>query len=252
MIYTVKELSDMAGVSVRTLHYYDEIGLLEPSQVQDNGYRYYEDDAVLKLQQILFYREMDLSLKEIEKLMHMPDFDVLRALSTHRDKLQARIRRLNDLINTIDLTILHITGEQEMAKKKKLFQGFTKEEEEKYQQEATERWGADEVKASYKLWNSYGKDKQDAIKQEGNQIYSDLATLIDAGKSADSDDVQAVIARWHQHMRYFYEPSIERLRGLGELYNDSPDFLANFEQIHQQLAPFMREAINIYCDKLEA
>lgn len=245
MAYTVKQISELAGVSVRTLHYYDEIGLLEPSWVGENGYRYYHDEAVFRLQQILFFRELDLSLDEIKTILDQPDFDLVRALQVHRAGIEAKIRRLNGLINTIDSTIMYFTGEVEMSKPK-LFEGFSEEEEKRYTQEAREKWGAEEVDASYKRWNRYTPEKQAAIKAEGGAIYQELATMTDQDPASPA--VQQVIGRWHQHMRHFYEPSVERLRGLGQLYVEHPDFARNFRQIHPNLPEFMQSAIEHYCD----
>lgn len=248
MVYTVKQLSDLAGVSVRTLHYYDEIGLLAPSRVGENGYRYYQDEQVFRLQQILLYREMDLSLSDIKAIVDEAGFDALAALQAHREALRARMHRLEGLIQTVDTTIAYLTGDVEMSDKRQLFGDMTKEDEERYEREAREQYGDEEVSASYKLWNNYSAHKQQQIKDEGNTIYTDLAKLIDAGKEPTSPEVQQVIGRWHQHMRYFYEPSVARLRGLGQLYVDSPDFAKNFRKVHARLPEFMQEAINIYCD----
>ncbi len=106
MSYTVKQLSDLAGVSIRTLHYYDEINLLKPEAVGANGYRYYGDESLLKLQQILFYRELGLELSGITDIVNRPDFDVQTALESHRKSLQGRVERLNRLIATVDDTII--------------------------------------------------------------------------------------------------------------------------------------------------
>jgi DNA-binding transcriptional MerR regulator len=247
-VYTVKQFSDLAGVSVRTLHYYDEIGLLRPSAVGDNGYRHYDDEAVLRLQQILFYRELGLGLSDIRAILDRPDFDLLAALQLHRQALQDRARRLADLINTVDSTILHLTGELDMSKKQ-LFAGFSEEDEKRYQQEAREQYGAEEVDASYKRWNSYTAHKKEQIKAEGGAIYMDFVAAMDKG--AASPEVQRIVARWHQHLRYFYEPSVERLMGLGQLYVDNPDFARNFRELHPDLPEFMREAITIYCEGLK-
>jgi DNA-binding transcriptional MerR regulator len=248
MVYTVKQLAELAGVSVRTLHYYDEIDLLKPSSVGENGYRYYADDEVLRLQQILFFRELGFSLQAIRTILDDPAFDVVAALRAHRQALEDRVRRLHILIQTVDSTILHLMGEVDMSKKK-LFAGFSAEEEERYHQEAREQYGADEVDASYKLWNSYTPQQKEQIMAEGQAIYTDVIALMDQG--ADSPEVQQVIARWHQHLRCFYEPTIERLRGLGQLYVDHPDFARNFRDMHPDLPEFMRAAITHYCDQLE-
>lgn len=249
MAYTVKQLTELAGVSVRTLHYYDEIGLLEPSWLAENGYRYYDDRAVMRLQQILFFRELDLSLTEIKALLDMPEFDTLTALQAHRAGLESKIKRLQALIKTIDSTILHLKGEVDMSKKQ-LFKGFTPAEEKKYEQEARQRWSDEQVGASYKLWNSYTPQKKEDIKAEGDAIYMDLASEIEAGKAPTSPEVQEIIARWHQHMRYFYEPSVARLQGLGQMYVESPDFANRFRELHPNLPEHMRDAINRYCETL--
>jgi DNA-binding transcriptional MerR regulator len=249
MAYTVKQLAETAGVSVRTLHYYDEIGLLEPSWQAENGYRHYDDDAVLRLQQILFYRELDLSLSEIKTILDEPDFDILTALQAHRDGLKAKIKRLQGLIKTIDRTIMHLIGEVDMSKKQ-LFRGFTPQEEKRYEEEARQRWGDEEVGASYQRWNSYSQQKKEAIKSEGGAIYLDLVSAIEAENSPTSPEVQAMIARWHQHLRYFYEPSVPRLQALGQMYVDSPDFADRFRELHPDLPEYMRDAINHYCESL--
>jgi DNA-binding transcriptional MerR regulator len=247
MTYTVKQLSDLAGVSVRTLHYYDEIGLLKPSTVGENGYRYYADGEVLRLQQILFFRELDFSLQAIRTILDDPAFDVIAALHAHREALHDRVRRLHHLIQTVDSTILHLTGEVNMSKKK-LFAGFSAEEEERYHQEAREQYGAEAVDASYQRWNRYTPQQKERIMAEGQAIYTDIVAQM--GKGADSADVQQIVARWHQHLRYFYEPTVERLRGLGELYVEHPDFARNFRELHPDLPEFLRDAITTYCDQL--
>ncbi len=248
MPYTVKQLATLAGVSARTLHYYDEIGLLKPSSVGQNGYRYYTDEAVFRLQQILFFREMDLDLLRIKALLDDPGFDRVSALQTHRQTLQGKIERLQTLIGTIDTTILHLVGEVNMSKKK-IFEGFSEEKQAAYEHEAMQRWGEADVKASIKLWNSYSKAQQDQIMQAGSVIYQELAAQMARGP--ESPEVQALLGRWHQHLRYFYEPSLDVLRGLGNHYHEHPDFNATFTAIHPDLPPFLQKAINHYVDVLE-
>lgn len=248
-MYTVKQLSDLAGVSVRTLHYYDEIGLLKPSSVGSNSYRYYEDADLLRLQQILFFRELDLGLLQIKEILDRPDFDLVSALQQHRSALQAKIDRMQSLIQTVDHTIMHLVEDVEMAKKKKMFEGFTEEQEKQYEQEAKRRYGEDAVRETTKRWNSYTDEEKQRIKDEGGQIYLDLAASMPTGPN--SDQTQAHLVRWHQHLRYFYEPSIEVLGGLGKTYYEDPDFNAFFTKIHPDLPEFLSKAIAVYVDKLE-
>jgi DNA-binding transcriptional MerR regulator len=246
-VYTVKQLANLAGVSIRTLHYYDEITLLTPTSVGENGYRYYDDSAVLRLQQILFYRELGLELRQIQGILDNPEFELVTALLSHRRVLSGRIHRLLTLITTIDRTIRHIKGEEPMSNKQ-IFGGFSEEEEKRYTEEAAQLYGEEPVRQSAKLWNSYSAEKKDQIKAEGGAIYRDLVAAMSGGpKSAET---QAILVRWHQHLRYFYEPTVEILRGLGHLYNQSPEFNANFQAMHPDLPPFLEEAIGHYCDTL--
>jgi len=247
-MYTVKQLSNLAGVSVRTLHYYDEIGLLKPSSVGKNGYRYYTDEALFRLQQILFFREMDLDLPQIKQILEGRDFDLVTALQSHRHSLQEKMDRLQTLISTVDTTIMHLVGEVNMSKKK-IFEGFSEEKQKQYEQEAMQRWGEANVKKSIKLWSSYTEQQKEQIKQEGGAVYTDLVNSMRQG--SESPEVQAILVRWHQHLRYFYEPSLEVLRGLGNAYNDHPDFNATFTAMHPDLPAFLQKAITHYVDVLE-
>ena len=124
MAYTVKQVATMSSVSVRTLHFYDETGLLKPAFHKDNGYRFYEEPQLLALQQILFYRELGLELKQIRQIMDRNDFENLKALQSHRDILQKNLARTRTLIETIDKTINHLKGKKKM-KSKEMFVGFS-------------------------------------------------------------------------------------------------------------------------------
>lgn len=249
-MYTVKQLSDLADISVRTLHYYDEIALLRPSRVGTNGYRYYDDDALLRLQQILFYREMGLELMQIKDILDSPDFDLLTALRSHRQVLEQKIRRLEKLVSTVDGTIKHLSGGEDMSKKQ-LFEAFSEEKQRYYERVARLEYGPEYVDESIKRWKSYSQEKKQAILDEGNQVYQEMAAALEAGKSVDSEAVQAIVRRWHDHLTYFYVPTLEVLRGLGELYITSPDFKAVFQKFHSDLPEYFCEAIHHYVDALE-
>lgn len=248
MMYTVKQLADLAGVSARTLHYYDEIDLLKPAAYGENGYRYYDAAAVLRLQQIMFYRELDFSLSDIRLLLDQPDFDVAQALTAHRSVLQRRAARFERLIHTIDRTLEHLKGVTNMTQAD-LFDGFTDAKQAQYEQDVRARWGDNPATAeSFKRWGSYSAAQKDQIKAEGGTIYQALAAAMSLGY--DSPEVQALIARWHQHLRHFYEPTPEILRGLGQGYAEHPDFRATFQKIHPDLPEFLQQAITYYCDRL--
>lgn len=243
MMFTVKQLSKLAGVTPRTLHYYDAIGLLKPSRVGENGYRYYGEETLLRLQQILFYRELDLPLEDIKKIMGRHDFDVSGALQGHREALKKQVRRLNRLIRTVDITLEYLKGEK-LMNKQDLFNGFSEEEQESYAIEAEKQYDAETVRASNRKWQSYSTTEKERIMKEGRDIYIDLIAAIPRGPA--DHQVQAVIARWHRHIGYFWKPEDDQLLALTNGYNDDPRFKANFDKMDPRLAKFMGEAVKIY------
>lgn len=218
-MFTVKQLSTLAGVTPRTLHHYDEIGLLKPSHIGD------------------------MPLEDIRKIMGRRDFDALGALENHREALTKKVERTKRLIITVDNTINHLKGKTKMSNKG-LFEGFSEEEQEKLAQEAEQKYDPATVRESNRKWKSYSKEKKESILAEGKSIYADLAAAMPKG--AASKEAQAVIARWHNHMRNFWSPNDEQLLGLADLYNDDPRFRENYEKIASNLSEFMREAVKVY------
>jgi MerR family transcriptional regulator, thiopeptide resistance regulator len=249
VVYTVSQLAELAGVSVRTLHHYDAIGLLTPGRAGGSGYRVYDDAALYRLQQILFYRELDLRLADIAVVLDDPSFDIDSALQDHRQALAARIRRLQSLIQTIDRTLARRNEEVTMPDKD-MFQAFSKVDEAAYREEAEARWDPGEVSASYQRWDRYGPEGQRRIMEEGNAIYADLAAM--TASDPASPEVQVIIRCWHEHMRYFYEPDGDRLRGLSQMYIDDERFASKFRALHAALPEFMQRAVAVYCDRLPA
>lgn len=242
-MFTVKQISRLAGVTPRTLHHYDAIGLLKPTRVGSNGYRYYGEESLLRLQQILFYRELDLPLEDIKNIMGRHDFDVLGALKSHKEALNKQAARLQRLVETVDHTIDYLKGKTDMSNKA-LFQGFTEEEEKKYTEEAMQMYDPETVKASVKKWKAYTAAEKERIGAEGQSIYLDLTAAIAKGPA--SAEAQDGIRRWRKHIEYFWVPNDEQLAGLAGGYNEDPRFRAFFEKIHPQLAGFIRDAVDVY------
>ncbi len=242
--YTVKQLSKIAGISARTLRFYDKIGLLQPVRLAGNGYRCYSEQELLRLQQILYYREMGLSLKEIRTILNEPDFNILEALELHRQALGKRQKQLDLLISTVDRTISYLRGNTTMESKE-LFSGFSEEQQKRYEGEIQEKYGIEKLDESRQRWGSYSAEEKQRILQEGGEIYRQIASAMPFGPA--SQQAQIGITRWHQYLRYFYEPTTEIILGLADMYNDQPEFAAFFERIHPDLNVFMREAIRIYC-----
>src|SRR5688572_8214236 len=134
MGYTVSKLAKLSGVTARTLHFYDEVGLLKPAYYGENGYRFYEEKQLLILQQILFFRELGFGLKQIQRLLGRRDFDTVAALESHRKVLQTNVKKTKELINTIDKTLAHLKGKKKM-KDSELFQGFDQKRQAKHEEE---------------------------------------------------------------------------------------------------------------------
>jgi hypothetical protein len=175
-------------------------------------------------------------------------FNAQKALEGHRTALQGRIERLNRLVRTVDDTILHLKGEKIMSKKQ-MFEPFTEEQQAEYAKEAEKRYDPEIVRASNRKWNANSPAEKKRIMDEGNAVYSDIVAAIPKG--AASPEVQTCIARWHRHMEHFWSPNKAQLLGLAGMYNDSPDFRANFDKIDPLLAPFMREAVAIYVERIK-
>lgn len=249
MAYTVKQLADLAGVSRRTLHYYDQIGLLRPTSVGANGYRAYGQEALLRLQQVLFYRELGLGLQAIRSILDQPTFEVTAALHEHRRGLERRIRRLEGLIGTIDKTLQFTEGQATMGAHE-MFEGFDEETQRRYELEAAQRWGEAEIKASRRRWDGYSAERRAAILAEAGDIYRGLAARVQDDPSGA--EVQALVAAWHHNLRSFYEPTREIMLGLARGYADDPRFAAFFARLHPDLPSFLRRAIEIYCRSLPA
>lgn len=254
MYYMVKEVSDMVGISVRMLHYYDSIGLLKPESISPAGYRLYDQNSLEKLQQILFFKELDFSLCEIKDILSSPGFDRKHTLKSHRELLITKRNRLDKIINTLENTIKTIEGGLEMDNKK-MFEGFDiseiEEHKKKYEAEVKERWGnTDAFKESQKRSSKYNKNDWAKIAEGGNEIFKKLASLM--SKDPGDLEVQEAIGAWRSHIsKYFYECTPEILKGLGDMYVNDPRFTENIDKYGKGLSAFLRDAINLYCDSLK-
>ncbi len=246
MSYTINELGKLAGITVRTLHHYDNIGLLSPAGVKKNGYRFYEENELLKLQQILFFRELEFPLLEIKRIMNDKNFNMEAALNDQKKLIELHKQRLTSLIETINKTINKINKKTKMEDKE-LYDGLSKEKMEEYAKEAKERWGnTDAYKQSQERYAKMSKDDLAKIKKAGEDLLKEIAAVMDKGVT--DPIVQALIARHYDGLRAFYEPNMTMYRGLGAMYADDPRFSIYFDKFAPGLSVFMKEAIAVYCD----
>jgi len=245
--YSVKELADLSGVTVRTLHHYDHIGLLKPALRTDKKYRRYDREDLLRLQQILIYREMDFSLEKIRDILDDPDFNTHTALRDHRTRLVQSRQRLTRLIETLDKTMASLEGESQMTlKDKDLYEGFDQEKIDRWNREVDEQYDPEIVAESRRKVGKMSKEQFKAVQKQGEVVTVAISELMD--RKASDPDVQAQIKKHHAWIENFYSCSAEVYRGLGQLYVQNPEFTAFYEKVKPGLATFMCEAMIWFAD----
>jgi DNA-binding transcriptional MerR regulator len=236
----------MAGLTVRTLHYYDRIGLLPPSGRTAAGYRLYREPELLRLQQICFLRELDVPLDDIRAALDDPYFNHVEALLQHRQELLKRGERLSRLVETIDQTIARLTEGNMQITDDDLYAGFTQAQRVAYDREARERWGDEAVDNSTNRAKNLTKDHWAAYGVESKAVCEGLAAVADRDVSAP--EVQALIARHYKLIELFYTPTAEVYAGLGQLYVQDDRFRANYDVYRPGMADFMAEAMAYYAE----
>lgn len=249
MEYTIQKLGNLAGVSTRTLRYYDEIGLLKPARTNSSGYRIYGRREVDLLQQILFYRELGLSLEDIRSIVTDPGFDGTRALREHRNQLLDKRKQLDALIANVEKTIASHEGRISMQDQEK-FEGFKKqlieENERKYGREIREKYGEDKVKKSNQKLMNMTQEEYAKVTQLENEVKVALAEAMKTGDPAG--ELAQKAADLHKQWLTFYwnEYSKEAHAGLAQMYVDDERFKAYYDKDQPGAAEFLRDAIQIY------
>lgn len=250
MEYTIKQLSELAGVSARTLRYYDQIGLLKPSRINEAGYRFYGTVQVDRLQQILFYRELGLPLDKIESLLDNPEFDRQAALQSHLTALKQQRERLDTLILTVEKTIRHDIGEINMADKEK-FEGFKQEliqrNEEQYGKEIRTKFGEQEVDRFNARMLSLSKEEYDAWIALEAEILSMLEQAVRDHadpKSETGKQLTDLHRRWLSYTWSSYSPAAHK--GLAQMYVCDERFTAYYDRNISGCAAFLCDAIRAH------
>ncbi len=235
--YLIKEVAELASISIRTLHYYDQIGLLCPKQNTYNQYRVYDNRDLEKLWQILFYKELDFPLDKIKEIVNNKSFDQQKALKTHQRMLQEKRKRLDKLITSIDVCI-------EKGFEEEMIRTFDQKNYEKYKKEAIEKYG-EVAKDSYEKYEKKSKKEMEEIIKEGEAIFESIGNKMSLG--IEHEKVQTLIKKWQEHIsKNYYECSDEVFKGLGELYTTDKRFRNNINKIKEGLAEFMSESIAYY------
>ncbi len=239
--FQVSEVARITDVSVRTLHYYEEIGLLVPASRTDAGYRVYDHGSLLRLQQILIQRELGLSLEEIRLSLDDPTFDYRAVLLKQREQLRERAQATNEMIRAVDNALASLDEDKDMDMKQ-IFDGF---DPAKYEAEAKERWGnTDAYKESMKRTKGYTEADWLRLKVEQSAVYRDAAQAMKAGKRPDDDEVMDIAER-HRLLidRWFYPCSFQMQCGLADMYEADGRFAENIDKYGAGLTPFLSAAI---------
>ncbi|RII12443.1 HTH-type transcriptional activator TipA [Streptomyces sp. YIM 130001] len=245
MSYTVGRVADVAGVMVRTLHHYDEIGLLNPSGRSGAGHRRYDDRDLDRLQQILFYRELGFSLGEVAALLDDPEVDLRDHLRRRHEVLTGRIRKLQQMAEAVETAMearkmgINLTPEEKFE----VFGGAF--DADGYAEEAEERWGGtDAYRESQRRTGSYSKEDWQRIQAEADDLNRRFAESLSAGSASDSEAATDLAEAHRQHIRrYYYDCTYEIHRGLAGMYVDDPRFTAAYENVAPGLAAYVSEAI---------
>lgn len=254
MAYTVKQLSEISGVTVRTLHFYEEQGLLNPSYYGANGYRYYEEKELLQLQQILFFKKLGFPLKQIGKILGRSDFDQLTALYSHKKTLTREWEKIGELLKTIDNTIKHIQGKKKM-KDKEMFEGFNitlvkARKDQSYS--AAEQLVVESVKHPTKNAEDVkkrGKTYYDNVNKTAQTLFKEIIGCIERGLDPSSTEVQRIVKKHHAFVEQTSNTTQEVYKAMAQLYVEHPEFRKQLDPYHPELANFMAEGMRVFADK---
>ena len=236
----IKEFAEYTGVSVRTLHYYDEIGLLNPAYVDKfTGYRYYDEYSVLRMQEILFYRELDFSLKSISEILSSPDYDKEKALAEQKNLLILKKERLEKLISAID----------DAVKGENIMKSFDNSKFENYKQEVKEKWGKTDAYKEYtEKTDGYSVDKQQSINDGLNDIFAEFSVCKKNGENSHSAAAQCLVKKLQSYITdNYYTCTTEILAGLGKMQFLDERFYDNINRHGDSTATFVSEAIDFFC-----
>lgn len=246
MTYSINKLAKIAGVTVRALHHYDEVGLLSPKRELRNKYRIYTEDDLLVLQQILFYKELDFPLEEINTIIKNKKFDFSTALKNHRKMIILRKNRIDNLIKTIDKTILKINKNKNM-KDEELFDAFMDKHEKEYAKETEERWGNTlAYKQSKDRVSKMSKEELKSVLRKHGEIAQELAVCMKEGVGITSSKVQSLVKKHYDGLSSFYDPNPEIYLGLANVYVDDQRFAKNYEDIEPGLAKYFSDSMKVF------
>ncbi|MFO0764933.1 MAG: MerR family transcriptional regulator [Patescibacteria group bacterium] len=250
MTYTVHQLAEKAGITPRALRHYDRIGLLKPAQLAKNGYRQYGEQELIRLQQILFFRELDFPLEEIRTMIDHPRFDLADAFRYQRGLLELKRKRLGAIIKSIDATL---NAMQDITNQDRdLYGSLSDKEIQQYKTEAKQRWGGtDAYKQSQERVAKLSKAEIEKIKTDAEAFNQVLADAVARGVKPESDEFQALVQKHFEGINFFYDCTMEIYRGLADMYLQDDRFAAYYRKYHKDLPEALAVGMKYYAGKKE-
>ncbi len=261
MAHTVKELAKISGVTERTLRWYDKVNLLKPAYYGENGYRYYEEEQLLLLQQILYFRELDFSLDEIRGMITGNDFDKIKALNAHKKALKSSLERTKTLIKTVDKTLLHLRGKIIMEDKE-IYQGFRNWSKEKGAEsffigvcddpDTVENEAEKIVLKNLRKHSNEGLHTSywENLETEYKRIYENLARCVQDGLKPDDPTVQELVREHHAFADRFHKCTREVYEALADLYVQKEEYQLQLRPFHSDLPNFLSKAMKVFAGKI--
>lgn len=245
--WSIQDIARSAGTTSRTLRHYDDIALLKPSRVGENGYRYYDERTLVRLQQILLLRQLGLGLPAIAEALD-GQRDTVAALRTHLGLLQRQAAALGRQIASVRTTLRKLEGGEELMPDE-VFDGF---DHTQYKDEVIQRWGREAYESGDAWWRGLSVAQRKAFGQEQENIAADFGAAHMAGESVESDAVQAITHRLYEWIAVGWQgnrPNADQFSGLGQMYVDDPRFTANYDKHGEGTAAFIRDAMAVYAER---
>ncbi|KTD52252.1 mercury resistance transcriptional regulator SkgA [Legionella quinlivanii] len=250
MAYTINQLAKLSGISTRTLRFYDEIGLLAPAYYGENQYRYYQEEQLLMLQQILFFRELGFPLNEIRQILSSDDFNKIESLKAHKSMLELGLKRTITLIKTIDKTISHLRGKIIM-RESEMYEGFdpVKQQEHEEYMLNTGIISQKQIDDSWQRVSHWKKPDWEQFKGAGETFHKSIVEALKQGQKVDSDHVQKLIQQHYEWVNNFWTPTKETYLALGKMYLNHPDFHTFYTQFHPDLVEYLVAAMKVFAEQ---
>jgi DNA-binding transcriptional MerR regulator len=255
-LLTVRQVAKLAGISVRALHHYDEIGLLKPASIGRNRYRYYGEDELLRLQQILLHRELDIPLAEIAAILDAPGFDRVSALTIQRDRLAREAARYAELVRTIDRTIARLNGDTTMTNAD-LYKGISHEKQAEYEAWLIEKYGGDlpeRIAVSKRKYEALTDAEKQALQDELLDIETAWADAMKRGVAADSLALEPLLQRHRAWVATMWDKPCPAgaYHGLADLHLSHPDFVSRYEAIAPGFSDYHAASMQAHAARLGA